>query len=225
VVSSMEQVLASALPLAGLAVITTHEDEDDLERALRLGVPVISDAFVADPRAAGWVELDYAGSAALVMDHFVEQGAQRPGLLWGVYGDKLLGRVHDAYVEWCTHTGHEVLEFCTDPSNELLDKGVDDLLERGVDAIYTVVESVPRIIRAIEQRGLTVGKDVCLVTLDEDVSGYLSEIGVSTVDLTGGAYAESIVGALIDAVEGKTSGHVVINGALTLTPRRSSTCT
>lgn len=225
VVPGVAQVLESALPVAGLVVITTHEDEDDFDRALRLGVPVVGDAFVEDPRAAGWVSLDYGITATMVMDHFVEQGAQRPALLWGLYGDSLLGRVAAAYRTWCDATGHEQLDACTDPGNDLLEAGVHDLLDRGADAILTVVESVPQIVSIIEGRGLRVGTDVRLVTLDEDVSGRLADAQISTITLTGGNYAETVVGALIDAIEGKAPTPIVIRGNPTLHPRASSTGT
>lgn len=218
----LTEMLASSLPVAGMLVITTHEDDDDLDRALRLGVPVLGDGFVEDPRAAGWVDLDYAGSAAKVMDHFVEQGAQRPALLWGLAGDKFLKKVTDAHTEWCERTGHEVIEACTDPANEHLEIAVAEVLDRGADAIFTVVESVPQIIDAIRARGKVVGEDVLLVTLDEDISGDLAEQEISTIGLTGRPYAEEVIGGLIDLIERKVQAPIVVHGEVTLHPRRSS---
>lgn len=216
-------MMATSLPVAGLVVITTHEDDDDLEHALRLGVPVVGDGFVEDPRAAGWVDLDYGAVAPLVMDHFVTHGSTRPSLLWGVAGDKFLARIDDAHRQWCAAHDLPLRSACTDPSNQRLQEAVAELLDQGTDAILTVVESVPEIVAAIEARGLVVGRDVRLVTLDEDISGRLAEAEVTTVGLTGWRYADEVIGTLIDVIEGRVARPLAIMGEPTLHPRRSST--
>jgi DNA-binding LacI/PurR family transcriptional regulator len=223
VLPGLGSAMASSLPVSGLIVITTHEDDDDLEHAFRLGVPVVGDGFVEDPRAAGWVDLDYAAVAPLVMDHFVACGATRPSLLWGVAGDEFLARVDDAQRRWSEQHGLPVISECTDPSNDRLHAAIAAVLDQRTDAILTVVESVPEIVAAIEARGLQVGRDVRVVTLDEDVAGRLADDGISTVGLTGRLYADEVVGALIDVIEGSATPPITIVGDPTLHPRRSST--
>ena len=223
VLPGLSDAMTSALPVAGLIVITTFEDDDDIEHALRLGVPVVGDGFVEDSRAAGWVDLDYGAVVPLVMGHFLEQGATRPALLWGTAGDSFLARIDQAYERWCAATGRDVRSACTDPANDGLGDAVERLLDEGADAVLTVVESVPEITAAIRARGLEVGSDVRLVTLDEDISGRLADEGVSTVGLTGRHYADEVVGTLIDLIERRVAPPVTIVSNPTLHARRSST--
>lgn len=223
VLPGLGSVMASSLPVSGLIVITTHEEDDDLEHAFRLGVPVVGDGFVEDPRAVGWVDLDYGAVVPLVMDHLVECGARRPSLLWGVAGDKFLARINDAQQRWSETHDLPVISECTDPSNDRLDQAIAAVLDEGTDGILTIVESVPEIVAAIEARGLVVGRDVRLVTLDEDVTGRLAEHEITTVGLTGRLYADEVVGALIDVIEGRATPPITISGQPTLHPRRSST--
>jgi DNA-binding LacI/PurR family transcriptional regulator len=223
VLPGLSEVMMSALPVAGLIVITTFEEDDDIELALRLGVPVVGDGFVEDSRAAGWVDLDYAAVVPLVMGHFLEQGAQRPGLLWGTSGDSFLARIDQAYATWCEQTGVTIRSECTDPANDGRAAAIERLLDQEADAILTVVESVPDIVAAVEARGLVVGTDVRLVTLDEDISGRLADDDISTVGLTGRHYADEVVGTLIDLIERKVTPPVTIISNPTLHTRRSST--
>lgn len=222
VVPGTAEVMSNALPVSGLVVVTAREEDDDVERALRLGIPVVADGWTRDPRCAGWVDLDYAGAATTVMDHFVAQGASRPALLWGLAGDQFLSRVEQAHREWCAATGHDVVAASTDPRNERLEAAVGELLDEGADAIFTVVESVARITRVLEARGLRVGQDVLLATLDEDLGGHLAGSGITTVDLTGGRYGETVVKALLSVLDRSASGQVEVKGNVTLHPRAST---
>ena len=99
---------------------------------------------------------------------------------------------------------------------------IDELLDAGVDAIYTVVESVPEITASIEGRGLKVGHDVLLVTLDDDTSGRLGDQGITTIGLTGRGYSNEVVHTLIDIIEHKVATPLEITGEPTLRPRASS---
>jgi DNA-binding LacI/PurR family transcriptional regulator len=222
VLPGLTDVVASSLPVAGLLVVTAHAADDDIDRAIRLGVPVVADGFERDSRAAGWVDLNYRGTVPMVMEHFLERGARRPSLLWGNDGDTFLGYVDEAYRQWCADHGLEVLSACADPALERLLPAVDELLDAGTDAIYTVVESVPEISASIEARGLKVGHDVLLVTLDDDTAGRLAAQGVSTIGLTGRGYSNEVVHALIDIIEHKVATPLEIKGDPTLHGRASS---
>lgn len=223
VLPGLGSMMASSLPVSGMVVITTHEEDDDLEHALRLGVPVVGDGFVEDPRAAGWVDLNYGAVVPLVMEHFLAHGSTRPSLLWGVAGDKFLARINEAHLQWCGERDLPVLSACTDPSNERLQEAVAEVLDQGTDAILTVVESVPEIVAAIEARGLEVGRDVRLLTLDEDIAGRLADAEIATVGLTGWRYADEVIGALVDVIEGRVERPLAIMGEPSLHARRSST--
>ncbi len=222
VLPGLTDVMANALPVAGLLVVTAHADDDDIDRAVRLGVPVVGDGFEHDPRVAGWIDLDYRGTVQVVMDHFTERGARRPALLWGNDGDMFLGYIEDEYRAWCLR--HDVVprSACADPALEQLLPAIEEVLDSGADAIYTVVESVPAIRAAIERRGLEVGRDVLLVSLDDDTSRRMEDQGVTTIGLTGRGYSEEAIHALIDIIEHKVATPLDIRGDLTLHQRDSS---
>jgi DNA-binding LacI/PurR family transcriptional regulator len=222
VLPGLTDMMANSLPVAGMLVITAHAADDDIDRALRLGVPVVGDGFEEDSRAAGWVDLNYRGTVPMVMGHFVERGARRPALLWGTDGDTFLEYIDEAYRQWCEFNGITPLSANTDPLLDRLEQALDELLDAGADAIYTVIESVPQIIEAIERRGLKVGHDVLLVTLDDDTSAGLAARGISTIGLTGRGYADEVVNALIDIIEHKVATPLDIRGDPTLHPRESS---
>lgn len=222
VLPGLTDVVTNSLPVSGLLVITANAADDDIDRAMRLGVPVVGDGFEKDSRAAGWVDLNYRGTVPLVMAHFVEHGARRPALLWGSDGDTFLEYIDEAYRAWCGINAMSPLSACTDPMLDRRDEAVEELLDGGADAIYTVIESVPEIVGAIERRGLKVGHDVLIVTLDDDTSGGLALRGISTIGLTGRGYANEVVHALIDIIERKVATPLEIRGDPALRPRESS---
>ena len=222
VLPGFTEMVSNSLPVAGLLVITAHADDDDIEQALRLGVPVVGDGYVEDSRAAGWVDLNYRGTVPIVMGHFLERGARRPALLWGTDGDTFLEYIDEAYRSWCEVNGVHALSANTDPTLDRLGPAIEELLDGGADAIYTVIECVPQVVAAVEARGLKVGHDVLLVTLDDDTSGGLASRGISTIGLTGRGYADEVVNALIDIIERKVSTPLDIRGDPTLHPRESS---
>jgi len=222
VLPGLAESSAAMLPVSGMIVLTAHADDDDHELALRIGVPVIGDYRSDDPRTAGWIDVDYGPAMPLIMNHFVERGSRRPALLCAMASNKFVAQMRDQHEAWCAATGFERVELYSDGAQPHDSAAVHALLDTGVDAILTVAESVRMVLDIAAERGLRVGTDLLVAALSDDVDSRAVEDGITTVGLVAQNYADHVVGALVDLVEGRASAPVVVAAPVTVEARAST---
>jgi DNA-binding LacI/PurR family transcriptional regulator len=126
------------------------------------------------------------------------------------------------HTKWCAATGIDHVEICTEGVVTHEAAAIGALLDDGVDAVFTAAESVQTALDVVVERGLEVGRDVLIATLDDDIDGSLAQRGITTVGLNGRNYAEDVVAALVDIVEGRLQPPVVVPAQLTVHPRATT---
>lgn len=212
----------TAIPLAGLVIIDTVADDPDLARALPMGVPVLTDAWVTDPRVAVRLRVDYDRTVPAVMDHFLASGARAPGLLWTDVNTSFSTGLLAAQRTWSEAHGLPLRVADIDAEHGGTVAAVERLLDGGADAIYAAVPVVTEILAVVAARGLVIGRDVRLVVLEDDTDERLADRGISTVWFSVAALSESAVAAMIEVIQGRLSTPTELPCDFALFPRASS---
>ena len=112
--------------------------------------------------------------------------------------------IRRAYLEWCRQHNVEPLECSGEVSGDDVRCCVTDVLDKGADAIYSIMPPQPAVEQIqleLAQRNLKWGKDVRVVVLDEDHDFTMANLGVSTARFNAAAYARECISRLIDAIE------------------------
>lgn len=209
-----------AVPLAGVIVLETGQGDPDLERAFDLKVPVMTDAV--DERAAVLLDPRLDEGVALAMDHFVERGARAPALVWSdgpANGSETIGA---AYGEWCRRAKVKARAADADLEGAGPERSIARLLDGGADAIYATVPATEAILAAAGARGLVLGRDLLVAARDEDPTGSLGRLGITTISLGMEAFAGALVGTLVDVVEGRLETPLRLAAEPQVTPRQST---
>lgn len=207
--------------LAAVAVLSSAPSEPDLDVALSLGLPVLTDAPTDHPRAVV-VDLRYGETVIAACDHLVERGARRPALLCADLGTNFSLAVLDAYRGWCRSNDIEpvVLDSSegTDPLLRSLGHAVDD----GVDGIYVVDKFAPLVIDLAERRGLTIGRDLLVVELDDDADGGCTRRNTTNISMSLADFVGAAIGRTIDVVNHRATTEAPLRCEFELTPRSST---
>jgi DNA-binding LacI/PurR family transcriptional regulator len=210
-----------ASALAALAVISAAPGEPDLDLALGLGIPVLTDVATTHPSAIV-VDIPYAATVDVACSHLAERGALRPALLCADLDTNFSVTVIDAYHEWCRARSIAPLVIDASESTEVLARSVDRALDDGTDAIFTVDGCAPVVLEIAERRRLEMGRDLLLAELDDDTDGGCSQRRTTNISLALAEFAGEATLRMIDVAEKAASADAPLRCAFELTPRAST---
>ena len=222
VLPGLEGELMVNVPVSGLIVLDTSVDDPYLEAAFGRGVPVLADGLPGDARVAVDAHLDFHAAVALAMDHFAEHGAQRPALLWPKLQTVSARELQRGYADWCTQHDLEPLAFSVDLESGASAAAVESLLRSPADAVLVAAPVTSVLIDAAEKRGLNVGKDLRLITVNENSDTRLEQLDVSTLHYSISEYVGGAIDRFIEVIEGKREPGQPSGVPFTFTARGSS---
>ena len=173
----------TTVPLAGYAIVGTDVPQEEIEAAVATGLPVLTDNLAATDGVA--VHLDFADDAAIVaaLDHLWEVGARRPGVLTASL-DTTWGRaIAAACTRWREARGVDCPVVDVGSSRHPGESAVDLLFDLGIDAMVTLFTDPDMPLEVARRRRRTIGHDLMLVAVDEDVSGRFGRNDITTVSV------------------------------------------
>ena len=213
-----------ASALAAVAVISSAPDQPDLDLALGLGVPVLSDSDTAHPSAIH-AEVPYTDTVVAALTHLAERGSTRPALLCADLGTYFSIAVIDAYLDWCRQHDNEPVVLDSTPGAEQLARSIEEALDAGIDGVFTVDGFASLLLDAAERRGAVVGRDLLVVELDDDTDGGCTQRRTTNIALDLADFVGAAMRRLIDAALAPTSIHAPMRCGFVLNPRTSTTGT
>lgn len=207
--------------LAAVAVLSSGPSEPDLDLALSLGLPVLTDAPTDNPSAIV-IDLRYAETVIAACDHLVERGATRPALLYPDLGTNFSIAMVGAYREWCRSRGVVPSVLDSSAGADGLRLAVEQALDDGVDGIYTVDGFAQLALDLAERRGLSIGRDLLVVELDDDTDGGCTRRGTTNISMSLADFVGAAIGRTIDVVNRSVAPDAALRCDLVLTPRSST---
>jgi len=207
----------SRLPLDGVVVIDPAEGDPSLaalrERDLSLVLigrdlhGSVEDVVVQNDRAAG---------TRTVLDHLVERGAERVGLLTFATYESFTEDAVAEYRGWCERRG-QVPALVLAPADstsgsEAFRAGAEaffDLPQRP-DGVFCLYEGLGvEVLRIAAERGVRVPEDLMVVAISEMGGAETAEPPLTTLELCQAELGATAAEQLMDLVEGEPAGSVV----------------
>lgn len=207
--------------LAAMAVISSAPNDPDLDLALALGVPVLTDTPTDDPVAIV-VDVPYTETVVAACDHLTERGARRPALLCSDLGTNFSIAVIAAYENWCATAGTSPVIIDSSCGDESLAATIDDVLDAGVDGVYSVDGRVPMLLEAAARRGAEIGSELLIVELDDDTDGACTARGITNVSIDLSAFLVHAVNTVIDVTTKVAKAPPGLRCGFRLSPRAST---
>lgn len=215
---SREMAKLSDAELDG-ALLSDPESGDPVVAVLReLEVPLVTlESDPDDPGDPWQVHADHAKSTRDLLDHFAGQGSERPALMIPDISWAWTAQVREAYERWCREARREpIVEVVRASGSE---HAATRLLARSdrPDAIYALTEAYgPAVLGAAGRLGLEVPNDV-MVACGVDSSQALSaEVPLTAIALAPERQARAAVDLLLERIDGRTAGPVVIEAELVI---------
>lgn len=195
------------LDVDGVIIADPQEGDPALTVLNRAGIPVVT--IERDLRRVDgwWVETDTVGSTTMVLDHLVEQGAERIALIgsdapWAWFSETI-----DAYTAWCDDRAVRPQVRLIDvnkpqPSAAAATRGLLRL-SRPPDAIFAQPQGAPLgVLAAATAAGCRVPEDVLLVAGMDTQTLQVSTPPVTALDLRPVEIARAAVDLLARRVGG-----------------------
>lgn len=203
------------------AILSDPERSDPVLTALLAAdVPVVTlERNPDEPNAPTHVRANHAASTRRVLDHFAEQGSQRPGLLIPDLTWSWVIEVRQAYVTWCGERGCEPL-VCAVSSTDAKSAAyvsAERLLSRPdrPDAIFALTERyASSVMRVAASQGLAVPDDLLLASGVESPYAPTSDPPLTTVAHRPEEQGTAAVDLLLDLLDGRKRGPVVVEADL-----------
>jgi DNA-binding LacI/PurR family transcriptional regulator len=200
------------VPLDGVIVIDPITGDAALPVLRERKIPFVT--VSADPDAPDGdavVACEDRECTIAVLDHFVERGAQRIGLLTAPPITAFLAASADTYRNWCAPRGQEPIEEILDLAELDRDPGggmsraVERLFDRtdAPDAVYVPLEIVGvDVHRVMRHMKLRIPDDVLLATTHDRGQALLTNPPITTIEWDYREVGRRAASLLIDLVEG-----------------------
>ncbi|NUU21322.1 MAG: LacI family DNA-binding transcriptional regulator [Streptomycetaceae bacterium] len=212
-VSSRHDVWSS-VALDGTIVVDPADDDPMVRELLRRGVPVVTGGHPGASTVHGWVDIDHKLAMGTVLDHLVEAGARRIGVLAAEDGT-YARRCVEAYEAWCAPHGYQpVVEAYRSGVPGAAAEAAGRLLDRAPgerpDAVFGLHEGCgAELLAAARSRGLRVPADLLVACCGEDAPR--TDLALTTLSLqpriAGSSAVELLVGVIED--EGARPGPLI----------------
>lgn len=164
-----------------LIVSDSREHDPDLERALSLGIPVLTNDRLDDPRITVHVDSGYRSMTTEALSLFAKKGRKKPALLTELTTFITDAAPEKVWREWCEKHGQEALVAHARYDRSNLAEALDSLLDRGANAIFSFAGEGIALVDHIRSRGLTVPGDVMVISAEVGTHPPSIAAGVSTM--------------------------------------------
>lgn len=189
----------------GLIAVDPAKGDELLESARRRGTPV-STVGRTDSAAASWVDNDWAGVVADVLDHLQRGGSRRPMLITPESPASYIDSVEHQFTSWCARrriAGRSArIPGAFNPAvahaavRDVLDKpDRPDALFVGLDQLALAAES------AAMSLGLRVPQDLMLVNVGDGAAVAHAPVPISVVELHAEDMGRAAVRMLVEQIE------------------------
>ncbi len=195
----------------GLIAVDPAKGDELLESARRRGTPV-STVGRTDSAAASWVDNDWTGVVADVLDHLERGGSRRPMLMTPDSPASYIHSVEHEFSSWCAQRGfadrRSRIPGALDPAvaraavrNILDTPEPPDALFVGLDQLALAAEL------AAMDLGLRVPQDLMLVNLGDGAAVASAPVPISVVELHAEDMGRAAVRMLVDQIEHAAHPH------------------
>lgn len=203
----------------GLIAVDPAKGDELLEYARLRGTPV-STVGRTDSATASWVDNDWAGVVADVLEHLERGGSRRPMLITPESPASYIHSVEQEFTSWCARRGYtdrrSRVPGAFDPAaaraavRDLLDgPEPPDALFVGLDQLALAAEL------AAMDLGLRVPQDLMLVNIGDGAAVALAPVPISVVELHAEEMGRAAVRMLVDQIEQNAEpGREVVSGDL-----------
>jgi DNA-binding LacI/PurR family transcriptional regulator len=203
-------------PVDGYILIEPHADDAGAAQILSQDLPVVTGDAPPPGFAEPWgiVESPNARTTREVLDRFVEQRAERPGLLLVERVSSWAQELEAAYLGWCTEQRIEPRVLLTS-----IHESNDDLTERlrawtepgtGTDAVFVGADGVAvRIAGLLRALGRRPGLDVKLASGVDSLIMAFHTPPITAVDLRPRAFGQACGELLLEIMEGDRPAQTV----------------
>ena len=207
------------VPLDGVIVIDPMVGEPALPALRDRHLPFVT--ISADPAGSdrdAVVASEDIDATCAVLDHFVDQGARRIGLLTIPPINAFLQHTMDAYLAWCARAGQppllEVVDLGEIDRNEerALRACVDRLLDRPEppDAIYAPLELVGvAVAKIVLAKGVRIPEHVLFATTHDSGRAVTAEPPITTIEWNYEEVGKRAATLLLDILDGERSAPCV----------------
>ncbi len=218
------------VPLDGVIVIDPVIGETALPALRAAGIPYVTIGDDADGGGGPAVSADETAGTFAMLDHFVERGAERVGLLAIPPVNAFARTTIDAYGAWCSRAGQvpervvmELDDLVGDDDGSYLAASLDRLLGSGVDAVYAPIEIIGIAAqRLIRSRGLDVPRDVMIATTLDGGRALHADPPLTTLTFDYPEMGRQAADLLLDLIAGARPSSTALRVPATVTPRAST---
>jgi DNA-binding LacI/PurR family transcriptional regulator len=206
----------SQLPLDGVIVIDPADGDPTLPMLRGRGAPIV---FVGrDPHGEPddlVVENDRAAATRSVLDHLVDAGATRVGVVALRTFETFSEDAIAAYLAWCAEREADACVHTVDADSTAAPAefraGAEAFLAMGdrPDAVFCLYErQAVELLAAARDRGIDVPGDLLVATIAEMGLAASSHPGLTTLELNQDRLGEAAATLLVDVLEGRPAASV-----------------
>ena len=204
------------LPLDGVIVIDPADGDPTLPMLRKRGAPIV---FVGrDPHGEPGdlvVENDRSGASRRMLDHLVDAGGRRVGLLGLRAFETFSEDALDAYHAWCVERGQEPSVHTIDADSTATPAefraGADAFLadDGHPDAVFCLYErQAVELVSAATDAGIDVPGELLVGTIAEMGLAASASPGITTLELHQSRLGEVATSLLVDVLEGRPATSV-----------------
>ena len=220
------------VPLDGVIVTDPITGDRALPVLRERGIPFVTISTDPDaPDGDAVVACEARDCTVALLDHFLERGARRIGLLSAPPITAFLAATEATYARWCAQHGQEPVEEILDLAELDRDRGgslaraVERLFDReeAPDAVYAPLEILGiDVHRSIRDMRLRIPDDVLLATTHDRGQALMTNPPITTIEWDYREVGRRAATLLIDLVEGSRAAPTVETVPGRVMPRAST---
>ncbi len=193
-----------------------REGDPLIAEAVRLGLAIVTNELRLDyPRSIS-LRLGFEAASRSALELLRAGGATRIGLLIEEPGfvNQTLGEA--SYRAWCAENTQTPIIATVDFARTTLEARLAELLQQGVDAVFSFAENGPALFIMLERAGIVVPRDVQLVSLCIDECEVNARLGLSHVCVRPGVAPALVIEALLQLIDSEPIGQRVFDAPYVL---------
>jgi DNA-binding LacI/PurR family transcriptional regulator len=236
IVPAGDATIWERLPLDGTIVVDPVPGDPAVRELANRPVPIVTVGRQLGGALTRVVDSDYAAGTTAVLDHLVDGGARRVGVLAPASGESFEADCLDAYSLWCDARGVAAWTHLADDVDWASPRTWSQLESVGrasaaacldrvdvPDALFCFAESFAAgVLAECARRGIRVPEDLMIASLPDVGGTERSEPPLTTLDLHPRELGSAASELLADLVEGRASDAEPVIVPATLVPRAST---